>query len=342
MNLRHIQRSFATLFISLAAAFSCSAQQTITPAPPTQPPVSEGQEQEGVRIFTEEVLLPVVALNEYGRFDPTVVPEDVLVLEDNIPQQVKSVRYVPVSVMLVIDMGSQITSLTKPTREHALKLIASLRSGDQIAIVQNSNRVELLQDWTADMEKAAHVINTQLFPGNRSRLSECLTVTVSKLRERPVGNTHLILVTDGIETRSGEAEYPRLVKRVVNTQATVHAVCYSAFSREDLGKRHFGLDFEMKRWYKEHGESLRKNDKRLTELVRETGGQISLPVSAPEIAQKWEAVARNIKAQYVITYSPKRPLTTTGVQERRNIKVHSRRIGLQLVAMRGYVASPNQ
>lgn len=340
MKAQNIHRSLTVVSLLFLSATFCLAQQPVLPKSSPQPPPAEGQEHETIKVFTEEVLLPVVASDEYGRFDPTLVPEDILVLENNIPRPVKSVRHVPANVLLVLDMGSQLTSLTKTTREYALKLLATLKEGDQIAIIQNSHRVEVLQEWTTDTEKAAHIIKTQLFPSSRSRLFECLTAAVRKLKEKPVGNAHLVLVTDGIETRSSGADYPELVSHIVGTQATVHAICYSPFSRESLKGRSFGLDFEMRRWYERHGELLKQNDERLLKLIAETGGQISLPTSVQEVAQEWEDVVRNTKAQYIITYSPKRPFKATAAGERRSIRVHARRSGLQLIAMRNYVVVP--
>lgn len=329
-----------TTLICLASFSALAQQPPVPPKPSPQPAPAEEQESEKVKVLTEEVRLPVIAFNEYDRFDPTLVPDDILVLEDDVPQSVNSVRYVPANVLLVIDIGSQITSTTKTTREYVLKLLATLKEADQIAVIQNSDRVEVLQEWTTDTEKAARVVKTRLFPSKRSRLFESLTAAVSKLKEKPIGNTHLILVTDGLEARSNEADYAGLVSRIVGTQATVHAICYSPLSREDIKHRNYGLDFEMRRWYKRHGESLKQNDERLKRLIAETGGQMSLPASIEEVAREWEDITRNIKAQYVITYSPKRPFGDAAREERRSVRVHPRRIGLRLTAMKNYITVP--
>src|SRR5688572_2562695 len=257
MKAQDLYRSLTSLSLLFLAATCCLAQQPALPKPSPQSSPAENQEQEKIKVLTEEVLLPVVASDEYGRFDPTLVPDDILVLENDIPQTVKSVRYVPANVLLVFDMGSQLTTLTRTTRAYVLRLLATLKEGDQIAIIQNSHRVEVLQEWTTDKEKAAHIVRTRLFPSNRSRLSECLATAVRKLKEKPIGNAHLVLVTDGMETPGREAQYPELVSHIVSTQATVHAICYSPFSRESLKGRTFGLDFAMRRWYKRHGELLK-------------------------------------------------------------------------------------
>jgi len=143
------------LFLALTAAQVCRAQQQQPTPAPTQTPASAApaqtptqDEQEPVKVYTQEVRLPVVAYDEHEHFDPTLMPDDVLVLEDGVPQRVKSVRRVPANVLLVLDMGSQVTGTrdSATVRDASLRIISALREGDRLAVIQNSRRVELLLD----------------------------------------------------------------------------------------------------------------------------------------------------------------------------------------------------
>lgn len=321
----------------------CHAQQK-SPLPSPQPTPLKNEEQESVKVFTAEVLIPVVAYDQYGRFDPTLEPDDILVLEDDVPQRVRSVRHLPANILMIVDMGSQIseTGSTEATRRIAKRIIASLRANDQVAILQNSNRIELLEDWTTDKHKLAHVFDptSKFFTSNRSRLSQCLIAAISKLRENPVGNSHVIIFTDGVESQSSQINFADTVKRMAETQATVHVITYSALSRAAIKNRHFGLDFEMKRWFKKYGEATKQHDERLATLVQEAGGRLILPTSLEEVDKGGDKVASEIGAQYIISYSPKRPFVAEAHGERRRINVFPRRIGLQLLAMRNYVVRP--
>ena len=49
----------------------CHAQEK-APAPSPSPTPRANEDQESVKVFTEEVLIPVVAYDKYGRFDPTL------------------------------------------------------------------------------------------------------------------------------------------------------------------------------------------------------------------------------------------------------------------------------
>ncbi|MDX6695807.1 MAG: Ca-activated chloride channel [Blastocatellia bacterium] len=333
------------LALLLALAADCYAQRQREPSPAPTPPASQDEEQEPVKVFTEEVFIPVVAYDEHGRFDPTLELEDVLVLEDDVPQQVRSVRRVPANVLLILDMGSQVSDKRSVnlTREIATKIIAGLRPEDAVAVIQNSDRVELLEDWTTDKERIAALFKpkSKFFSSKQSRLSQCLLAAALKLKEKPAGNTHVILFTDGLETQSSAANlYAEAVKRMTATQATMHVVAFSALAREEIKKRHFGLDREMSRWYKAYGEATKQNDERLALLVREMGGRFLLPSSSDEAFAQGGEAGRDIDAQYVVTYAPKRPFSAVESGERRRISVSARRLGLQLVAMREYVAPP--
>jgi hypothetical protein len=63
-----------------------------------------------------------------------------------------------------------------------------------------------------------------------------------------------------------------------------------------------------------------------------------LPGTTAEMVSQGAVIAREIDAQYVLTYTPKRPLSSASDGEYRNIKVVLRRGGLEVRSRRGYVA----
>src|SRR5262245_16887896 len=122
--------------------------------------------QETVKVFVEEVRIPITAKDSGGRFDPTLELSDLLLRENGIAQPLKSVYRMPASVLLLLDTGEELNRAkdVRLTRETAATLVSSLQANDQIAVMQVSNRVELLQSWTTDQTKAIKSLN-QLLPG---------------------------------------------------------------------------------------------------------------------------------------------------------------------------------
>jgi VWFA-related protein len=351
------------------------------PKPAPQPTASPTQEQEQVKVFTEEVRLPVVALDDYGHFDPALEMDDLLVLEDGVPQQIRSIQRIPANILLLLDTGNEITlaKSVDTTRAIVMRLLSALRGEQRVAVMQFSERVELLQDWTTDREQLARVLKTKLHSGKRSRLSEGLMAATEKLKDTPAGSRHIVIITDGVETPGGRIPYGDALKRLVAAQATVHVISYTKLVRQAIEKRNkkppfnkgsgtardalpggdptlppgmtrnpsytlgsitFDTDREMKRWYKRYAEAARVSEERLVSLAGETGGEMLLPETKEAMLAHGEEVARDIGSQYVVTYRPKRPLAEARPGEYRRIEIAPRRTGLSLRARRGYIATP--
>src|SRR5687768_5795009 len=96
---QHQMFSRVTLAILVVFVFGSSvfAQAERRPSP-SPSPTPANEEQDSVKIFTEEVRLPVVAVDQFGNYDPTLELDDVLVLEDGVAQQIRSIRHLPASV----------------------------------------------------------------------------------------------------------------------------------------------------------------------------------------------------------------------------------------------------
>src|SRR5204863_5278695 len=108
-------------------------------------PTPKSDDQDAVRVFTEEVRLQVAARDSYGHYDPTLAIDDVLVLEDGQPQQIRSIRHLPTNVLLLLDTGNQLgLKDTNLTREAAMRVVSTLKEGNRIAIMQFATRPELL------------------------------------------------------------------------------------------------------------------------------------------------------------------------------------------------------
>jgi VWFA-related protein len=352
-----------------------STAQDVRPKPsptPTSDPNDEAQGQ--VKVFTEEVRLPVNATDTYGHYDPTLEVDDVLVLEDGVPQQIKSVRHVPANVLLVLDTGgdsnglSRLSKKTSTTRDIALRVISRLRPGDRIAVLQSSSQAELLQPWTDDVNATVQVLKCKLFAGKRSRIFESLVRAAQLLSQQPEGSRHVILVTDGVESPGGKIAVDEAIKQLIGSRATVHIISYTDFVRQAYDTQPSntrsgcsdsmitntllppppavtrsaaggGIRFDpaMKRVRKAYETETRQSEKWLKDLAAETGGRIFLPISTQELIAKGDEVARDIGAEYVVTYRPTRPLADALPGEYRRVEVGSRRVGLYLRSRRGYL-----
>jgi len=217
---------------------TASQQQTPPPSPSPSPSPDQRDTQEPVKVFTEEVRLSVFAVDQFGHYDPTVVADDLLVLEDGKPQQVKSVRHLPANVLVVLDTGGEMSGLggmskkTNLTRQVAMALVKNLHQGDWVSVMQFNNKVELLQPWTTDREATQKVLKTKVSSGKRDVFSDAILAAAKQVQDRPEGSRHVVFITDGVDTAGVKAERVRAIKQLMAARATVHIISYTEFVRQ--------------------------------------------------------------------------------------------------------------
>jgi VWFA-related protein len=361
------------------ATVPCQAQTTSpSPTPGPTPPSSESQEK--VKVFTEEVVIPVSAYDDSGHLSAALEPQDILVFEDDVRQTVRSVRRIPANVLLLLDTGGELNpamsvSITKDT---ATRLISNLRTGDRIAAIQFGNHLELFQDWTTDREQLIRALKTKLISGKRPQLINALFAAALRLKEVPAGTRHIVLITDGVDSSDDAEALNEAIRQLLDANVTVHVIAYGALGRKKIDKQNplvkitnkkrksakdiadelmypntqqeykkrkkiyiiVDTDFAMRKRRDAYKEATIQAEFWLRSLAEETGGLVFIPRSAAEMTPRAEEIAREIDSQYVVTYTPKRPLAEAAVEEYRRINVAPGIGGLHVHARRGYVARP--
>jgi VWFA-related protein len=330
-------------------SFAVAAQCALAVACAAQTPAVRGDEgRDEIRVLTEEVRIPFTALDAYRRFDPSVELDDLLVREDGVVQQLRSLYRIPAGVLLLLDTGGQRgAGSVRLTREVALRLVSKLHAEDSLALMQVSERVELLQGWTKERAVVVKALNNKLFPGRRSAFSRGVAAAVEQLGQTPAGNRHLIMITEGIESVYGEREYETAIKTLIEANVTVHVLSYTSLGRhapapratrqrvdanvpeevlmslpryrgpkpvidmvEQL-RRKGGTTIALERLFRRDSVYRAARDRgelELAAIAEETGGGMWLPTSSEEMLGQADEVARDVDARYVVTYRPQRPL----------------------------------
>ena len=222
------------LILAIFCGFSivASAQSGTRPAPS---PAPKAEDQEPVRVFTEEVRLPVAATDTYGHYDPTLAIDDVLVLEDGQQQQIMSIRHLPTNVLLLLDVGNQLgLKDTNLTRDVAMNVVNNLFAGTRIAVMQFAMKPELLQPWTTDKSEIEKALKTKMISGKSSRLPDALAAAADQFRETPPGTRHIVIISDGVDTPGGKVTMANALKQLNSIQASVHILSYTVLERQAL------------------------------------------------------------------------------------------------------------
>jgi VWFA-related protein len=231
--------SRTTALLVMAVLFSIGATRISSQEPPKpQPSPTPEKEQDSVKVFTEEVRLPVVALDAYGHYDPTLELNDVLVLEDGVIQQLRSVRHIPANVLFVLDTGGESSGMggmskrTSLTRQVASQLVAKLQEGASIAVMQSGNTAEMLQPWTTDKAAVLKTLRTRIISSKRSRISEAIVDASVQMSARPEGSRHVVMITDGVDSPGAKVNREQAMKKLIAARATVHIISYTEFVRQ--------------------------------------------------------------------------------------------------------------
>jgi VWFA-related protein len=368
----------ARVFVFLLLFAACAhAQSGRKPGAEPSPTATEIGENDTVRVRTEEVRIPLFVTDSQGRNQYFLEADDVIVFEDGVMQEVRSVRRFPAYVALLLDTNGLMNPAmrTSSTRDIAQAIVGALKKDDSLSVIQVGKALEVLQPWTTDTTLAQKVLKTKLISGNKARLSEGLMQAAQIFAEAPQGNRHLVVVTDGAEAPGGKINYADAARRLNQMGVSVHIISYAALGADELEQRIAGkkvvtarpnagdtarqadpslpgiprnqtggvtmdLDRELRRRRREYIASMQRGERRLAELAKETGGKVWALEYGTPFADKGLAVARDIGAQYVVTYKPKKPLASARPGEYRQLSVAMRRPDVIVRTRRGYIAAP--
>ncbi|MGD9562885.1 MAG: VWA domain-containing protein [Pyrinomonadaceae bacterium] len=359
-------RSVSTLLFLIGIFFGTNvAAQSgrVAPTPTPEPPV---------RVATEEIKLNVLAFDTDGKFVFDVTADDLVINEDDILHQPSSVRRMPANVLILMDTGGELRSVKslEQTRKVANAIVASLKPEDSIAIMQYSDKPEIVGEWTTRKEEAYAAIKRTNF-GKNDAFVKALTMARDFLDKESLDNKHLVMITDGTDSFNGYAGKRRAMRNLLAEDITVHVLSYTRLESNDIEPRTkalsntpppkampdevaatlpngvrdiaqapkvgptINLDRKLLKTMRARQADLEASEEQLTELARNSNGEIIIPITREEMVEKAGLVASMIDSSYVVTYTPKIPVEESGGE--RNITVTSKRPGLIVEARRKFV-----
>lgn len=234
--LRNIFRAGTTIFLFSLSVFA----QTPAPTPP--------DEDEPVRIFTEEIHLNVTVQSSYGKTVPRLKIDDLLVVESGDPQTITSLKRIPASVLVLLDMGGNLNFVKNinKTRLTAKILVQSLADGNTLAVMQSYDRIETVTDWTNDRASVQDDLDKKLFGGNRSQFAGSIEAAIEMFRGRPLENRHLVFIGDALDSVAPAEERRTAFENLLAANITVHIIAYNKMeaARAEKASRRFQIGEE--------------------------------------------------------------------------------------------------
>jgi len=247
--------------------------------------------------------------DEKGELVTGLRQSDFTVLEDGVPQEVTTFAAgeFPLTVALGVDrsfsMAGEPLTLAKQASNAFLR---ELRPADRSMVVAIGNEAEVIAPLSADRTAQSRAI-ASLDAWSTTALYDAIVATLDRLEPEP-GRQAIVVFSDGAD-RYSEHKAGDVLDRARRSNALIYPIA--------IGKTRPAL---------------------LSELAVLTGGRSFQLRDARELERTLATVARELRYQYLIGYTPSRALQR-GEREWRSIKVSVKasRPGVRVRARDGYM-----
>jgi Ca-activated chloride channel homolog len=253
----------------------------------TQPQDTVG---ESIKISTELVQLDVKVTDQNGRSVSGLTKNDFAVYEDKVSQTIESVssEETPVSLGLVIDTSGSIRTKLHTVADAAQDLIRQMRRDDEAFLVQFKTETDLIQDFTSNRRKLENALG-ELYAGGGTALLDAIIATADHAHEKGQQRRKaLVVITDGLDKNSSTKE-KEVIEAMKEDEVQVYLVGF--VDEEDSG------GFFSR-------SPAKKAKQLLTRLAEDSGGRAFFPTDVDEMPAIAAQIAKELRAQYVISYYP--------------------------------------
>ncbi|HTX34416.1 MAG TPA: VWA domain-containing protein [Bryobacteraceae bacterium] len=303
----------------LTAAAVLSAQQT-------KPQGSAAIDESGTVFHadTRLVVCHTTVVDKNGRLITDLPAGAFTVYENDVQQPIHAVKRedVPVSMGLIIDNSGSMRDKRAKVEAAASALAEASNKDDEVFVV-NFNDEPFLdnphgKDFTSDINEIREAL-TRIDSRGGTAMRDAIRVSIDHLKEKAHREKKvLVVVTDGNDN-SSMISLENLVKASQQSDVLIYAV---------------GLLSDEER------REAKRAERALKDLTDATGGECFFPKDLSDVDRIAHQVARDIRSQYTITYSP-----TNGAMDGtyRRIRITVNASGHPTVRTRsGYYATPDQ
>ena len=237
-------------FTSLTAAQSGRKRQ---PAPPSQGPKYETQEQKPpgkseersadkplsddtptevsddgtIKLDTFLVTIPVSVTDQSGKFVPDLVKRQFHIYEEGVEQEIESFESVetPFHVALVIDTSNSTRFRLEDIQDAAVNFVNQLREDDEVMVVSFDSDVKIECEFTSDRRRLRDAI-FQTRTGGSTKLYEAVDQVLDRRMSRIQGRKAVVLFTDGVDTSSRRANATNTLEMAEESDTIFYPIRY--------------------------------------------------------------------------------------------------------------------
>ena len=243
-------------------------------------------------VAVEAIHLNVTVTDAANRFVTGLAERDFAILEDGVIQEPSffASSDVPLSVSILIDCSASMNDKLRFAQEAGVRFVRTLRSQDSAQILQFSDRITTLQDFTAD-QAALEAALRSTRAGGATALYTALYVTLKQLREQGSRSDPrrraVVLLSDGEDTAS-----PVTDDQVLELARRSDIAVYSISLRPER--------------FREPDKAQGEAAYFLAVLTRDTGGEM-FSAAAAGLDAVYARIAEELGSQYTLGYLPTNP-----------------------------------
>ncbi|HVE55944.1 MAG TPA: VWA domain-containing protein [Pyrinomonadaceae bacterium] len=274
----------------------------VSPSPtPEATPETPENDNEVLKIDTEEVSLNVRVINNSNRPVGNLKESAFKVYEDGVLQPITSVSVaeVPIFNALVIDNSRSLRSQLAKVVEAGKIIVGTNKPQDEAAVVRfvSGDKIQVVQEFTSNKAMIDNALDNLFVEGGQTaiidavyRAAEMVQKYQNSQKKEDVKLRTLILVTDG-DDRGSDFTEKLLFELLRNSYVQIYAIGFTN-NLSDTPDAETGISRRQ------------KAQAFLTRLAQETGGKVYFPDSIEQLGKIALEISSELRTQYVVSYAP--------------------------------------
>lgn len=317
----------------------------------------EVDENDVIKVDTALVTLPVSVTDRDGKYVGNLRQKDFKIYEDGVEQDLAYFAPVekPFTVALLLDMSNSTKNYLREIQDAAITFVDQLRRDDRVMVISFDDDVHVLSEPTSDRNRLRSAIRSS-YPGNGTSLYDAVDFVLNQRFNRIDGRKAMVLFTDGVDTTSRLADYPRNVQDAEEDGALAYVLQYDTFRDMNAGGGGGGssgggignilidiLGGGSGNVYGKHRrsqgggtseEEYRRADSYLHAMANRTGARVERANAVKDLDRAFATIAEELRRQYSLGYYPK---NAAAQGSRHSVRVRVMRPNLAVKARNSYI-----
>jgi Ca-activated chloride channel homolog len=269
-----------------------------------------------IRSYVNQVMLYATVQDSRGKFVSGLAKDNFHLYEDRNASQISYFQDsdIPVAVGIVVDSSASMAPKRADVNAGALAFASVSNPGDEIFVVNFSEKVSFGLPpeipFTNKPDELRAALSATTIPG-RTALYDALVASVEHIRKSTLQKRILLLVSDGGDNVSRH-NLSEVLGRVDQSGVIIYTIGLFAESDDD------------------------RNPGALNKMARASGGIAFLPNGLREVVETCRSVAKDVRNQYAIGYSPQGGIEDSRYHTLRLEAVDNRHRKLRVRTRAGY------